>query len=334
MSKRLKNGTIEYENAPRIYLGDSIVGKKEKEGTLGEYFFNVMEKDTFNEKTYEKTERKMVSFVIDSVLKKAKVKSENIDVVIGGDLMNQIISTSFAVRDYYIPYLGIYGACSTFGEALILGATLIDGGYMNNSICVTASHFGSTERQYRFPLDLGTQRPPSAQWTVTGAAATLLTNNNGICKIQKSLIGRVIDYAVKDAFNMGAAMAPSAMDTLVRFFLDTNTTPDMYDLIVTGDLGVLGSEILCDLMKSKGFDISNNHFDCGANIYHKAKDKFQGGSGAGCSAAVFNSVILSKMKDGKLKKVIFIPTGALLSPLTVLQKESIPCISHLVSLEV
>lgn len=334
MGKRLKNGTMIFENKPNICFGESIVGKKESEGPLGNYFKNVMKNENFNEKTYEKTEKKMISFVINELINDAKMPKKDIDVIIGGDLMNQIISVSFSAREFNSQLLGLYGACSTMCESLILGASLIDSGFVSNAVCVTGTHFGSVERQYRFPLDLGTQRPPSSQWTVTGAGGTLLKNSGGFCKITKGLIGKVIDYGVTDANNMGAAMSPSARDTLVRFFEDTSTTANDYDLIVTGDLGRLGSEILYDLMKEKGYDISSNHFDCGGNIYNEDKSRFQGGSGAGCSASVFNSVILEKIKCGELKKVIFMATGALLSPLSVQQGESIPGISHLVCVEV
>ena len=275
----------------------------------------------------------MFSTVIDGAIKNAGLKREQIDVLFSGDLLNQIISASFAARDFDIPFLGLYSACSTMSESMLLSAALVNAGYVNRAVAATGSHFASAERQYRYPLEQGTTRPPQSQWTVTGAGACVIGAGEGDVKIVNGTMGKVVDFGVTDVNNMGAAMAPACADSLIRHFRDTNTTPEDYDLILSGDLGALGSRVLKDLTWEKGFDISENHVDCGEIVYNVIEDEFQGGSGAGCSAVVFNSYVYQKLKSKQYRRVLFAATGALLSTVSSGQGESIPCISHAVQIE-
>ena len=240
--------TIYFKNKPVIIGTHTIAGPKEGEGSVGSCIDTVLEDDRFEEKTFEKAECKMLSFAIGHAISNAKKRFSDIDALVAGDLLNQIISASFAARDYSIPFIGVYNACSTMSESLALGAALIDGGYMNNVVCATGSHFSTAERQYRYPLELGSTRPPQAQWTVTGAGAAVLSSAGQGPKITMATFGKVVDYGVTDANNMGAAMAPAAMSTLVSHFRESGETPDCYDLIITGDLGVFSSRILKDLV--------------------------------------------------------------------------------------
>ncbi len=275
----------------------------------------------------------MLSNVIDGAIQNAGLKRTEIDVLFSGDLLNQIISASFAARDFDIPFLGLYSACSTMSESMLLASALVNAGYCKRAVAATGSHFASAERQYRYPLEQGTTRPPQSQWTVTGAGACVIAQADEGIKIVNGTMGKVVDYGVTDVNNMGAAMAPACADTLIRHFRDTETSPDEYDLIISGDLGALGSRILKDLTWEKGFDISEKHVDCGEIVYNVIEDEFQGGSGAGCSAVVLNSYILTKMRAGQYKRILFAATGALLSTVSSGQGESIPCISHAVQLE-
>lgn len=325
--------TIYFKNKPVIKAVSSIGGPKESAGCLSEYIETKLTDDMFGEKTYEKAESKMLFTVINSVIKKGGLKANDVDTVIAGDLLNQIISSTFAVRNFNCGYLGVYNACSTFSESMIIGASLIDGGYMDNVICASASHFSSAERQYRYPLELGSTRPPQSQWTVTGAGASLIAKKGGGVAITCATIGRITDFGVVDANNMGAAMAPAAADTFLTHFDDTGLSPQDYDLIVTGDLGTLGSRIFKDLVWEKGYDIQNRHVDCGELVYNLCEEEYQGGSGAGCCTLVFNSYLYKMLCDKKIKKLLFMPTGALLSSVSSQQGESIPGISHAVGIE-
>ena len=332
MGKRLGKQTISFSNSAKIIGNYSIVGEKEGNGTFGSYFDYVLKNDTFGEKTYEAAERKMIEFAISNALDKAGVKSRDLDLLICGDLLNQIISSSFAARDFNLTFLGLYGACSTMAEALAVGSAFIDGGYFDTIACATGSHFSTVERQYRFPLELGNQRPPVSQWTVTGAGCTVLSTKSGKKEIVNATFGKVTDFGINDVNNMGAAMAPAAMSTLIRHFEDTKTTPDDYDLIVTGDLGKLGCEILLDLMENKGYKLKDNYNDCGQMIFSNDQKLYQGGSGCGCSAVVLNSYIMQKLDEKKYKKVLFAATGALLSTLSSQQGNTIPGICHAVEI--
>ncbi len=328
--------TIFFENEPRIVATGTIAGPKECQGVVGKYVDKALSDDLFGESTYEKAECKMLSYAISKAIENAGRTEQEVDMLISGDLLNQIISASFAARDFDVPFLGVYGACSTMAESMAIAAAFIDGGYHKNIVAATGSHFSSAERQYRYPLELGTTRPPQSQWTVTGAGGAFISylgGTNSHVAITSATFGKVVDWGITDVNNMGAAMAPSALSTLLSHLQDTGRSADYYDLIVTGDLGALGSRILKDLTWEKGVDIQKNHVDCGEIVYNVIEDEFQGGSGAGCSAVVFNSYIFDKLKKKELNKVLLIATGALLSTVSSGQGESIPCISHAVSIE-
>lgn len=331
--ERIGNQTVIFKNKPKIIGFYSIVGEKEGNGPFKEYFDHILKNDLFGEKTFERAERKILETAIFNAIEKAKLKPENIDCLISGDLMNQIISSSFSARHFGTCFIGLYGACSTMAESLALGSALVDGKYFKTVACATASHFSTAERQFRYPLELGNQRPPISQWTVTGGACTILSSKGkGPC-ITSATFGRVTDYGVTDVNNMGCAMVPSAMSSLIAHFKDTNTTSKDYDLIVTGDLGKLGSEVLQDLMEKAGYPLGNNYNDCGQMMFDKKQRVYQGGSGAGCSASILNSYILKNIMKGKFKKVLFCATGALQSTLTCQQGETIPGICHVVCIE-
>lgn len=327
--------TFYFKNNPAIFGAASVAGPKESCGEIGKFVNVKLSDDTFGEKSFEKAETKMLYTAIKNGIKDAKLLKEEIDVIIAGDLLNQIIASTFAARSFPCGYLGAYNACATFAETLIIGGVLVDGGYVKNAVCATSSHFSSAERQYRYPLELGCTRPPQSQWTVTGAGACVLKSGGaGGIKLTSATIGRVVDFGVTDVNNMGAAMAPAAADAIVTHLKNTATSPDCYDIIVTGDLGTLGTRILKDLVWEKGFDIENQHVDCGELIYNISEREYQGGSGAGCSSLTFCSYLYRKMLDKVYKKILFVTTGALLSSVSSQQGESIPGIAHAVVLEV
>lgn len=325
--------TITFKTRPKIVSVSSVAGTKESEGIIGEYADTLLKDDMFGETTYERAECKMLIHVIDGAIKKGRLRREDIGLLVSGDLLNQIISASFAAREFDIPFLGVYGACSTMAESLCLSAVFLDGGHVPYAVAATGSHFASAERQYRYPLELGCIRPPQAQWTVTGAGAAVLAREGDGIAVTGATIGKVVDFGVTDVNNMGAAMAPAAADTIIAHLKESGKTPEDYDLIVTGDLGALGSRILKDLTREKGVDISSNHVDCGEIVYNVIEDEYQGGSGAGCSALVLCSYLFEKMRMRQLKRVLFVATGALLSTVSSGQGESIPCIAHAVTLE-
>ncbi len=331
--------TIFFKNAPRIVATGTIAGPKECQGVVGKCVDKALSDDTFGETTYEKAECKMLSYAISQAIKNAHASEGEVDMLVSGDLLNQIISASFAARDFQIPFLGVYGACSTLAEAYAIAATLIDGGYIQKAVAATGSHFSSAERQYRYPLELGNTRPPQSQWTVTGAGGAFIADKRTAnarrsrTAITSATVGRVVDFGITDVNNMGAAMAPAAADTIFRHLKDTGRRASDYDLILTGDLGALGSRILKDLLWEKGVDTQENHVDCGEIVYKVVEDEFQGGSGAGCSAVVFNSYVFDKLKKGELNRVLLAATGALLSTVSSGQGESIPCICHAVAIE-
>ena len=329
-----RNGqSIVFRSQPRIVAVSSLAGSKESEGIIGKYADTVLKDDMFGEKTYERAERKMLSHVIEGAIRKGGAKKEEVGLLVSGDLLDQIISSSFAAREFDIPFLGVYGACSTMAESLLVAATFLDSGHFEHAVAATGSHFASAERQYRYPLELGCIRPPQAQWTVTGAGAALLAREGRGVRITGGTLGKVVDFGVTDVNNMGAAMAPAAADTILAHFSESGKSPEEYDLIVTGDLGALGSRILKDLTREKGLDISFNHVDCGEIVYKVIEDEYQGGSGAGCSALVLCSYLFEKMRTGQIRRVLFTATGALLSTVSSGQGESIPCIAHAVTLE-
>jgi stage V sporulation protein AD len=325
--------TVIFKNKPRIVATGTVAGPKEAQGIVGKFVDLPLADDTFGEDTYEKAECKMLSYAIHKAIDKAGCKREEIDLLVSGDLLNQIISASFAARDFDIPFVGVYGACSTMAEAFALSASLVDGGYFKKVVAATGSHFSSAERQYRFPLEQGTTRPPQSQWTVTGAGGAVIAGMGSPVCITSATFGKVVDFGVTDVNNMGAAMAPAACSTILRHLEERRLSPDYYDLIVTGDLGALGSRIVKDLTWEKGVDISPNHVDCGEIVYKVIEDEFQGGSGAGCSAVVFNSYLYHELMCGHISKILLVATGALLSTVSSGQGESIPCIAHAVSIE-
>ena len=333
--KKLGKQTVAFQNPPTITSAYSIVGPKEGEGPLAKYFDIILEDEFWGEKTWEKTEAKIVKECIAGCLGNEKVNNEDIDYLFSGDLLNQCISSSFGIRERAIPYFGLFGACSTFVEGMILGAMTIDGGMADIIIASTSSHFCSAEKQFRFPLELGNQRPPSSQWTVTGSGTVMLKAGGTGPKITHATTGKIIDMGIKDANNMGAAMAPAAVDTLYQHLVDTGRTPDYYDLILTGDLGFIGKQITTELMLSRGYDIKNNYNDCGCLIFDKEKqDVHSGGSGCGCIATTFSGYIYNLLQKQELKKVLLCATGALMSPTTAQQNESILGIAHAVSIEI
>ena len=325
--------TIFFKNKPRIIGTYSVAGPKESQGGLKDCIHHKLADDMFGETTFEKAETKMLYTALKGACSDANVKISDINTMIAGDLLNQIIAATFSARSLETGYLGVYNACSTFTESLLLGATLIDGGYFKKVLCGTSSHFSSAERQYRYPLELGSTRTPLSQWTVTGAGACVLSNDGDCPKITSATVGKVVDYGVTDVNNMGAAMAPAAADTLFTHLNETGLKHFDYDLIITGDLGAFGSRVFKDLCWEKGIDVEGQHVDCGEIIFNICEDEYQGGSGAGCSSVVFSSYFYPLLKSKKLSKVLLIATGALLSAVSSAQSESIPSIAHAVSME-
>ena len=333
MINRVGESTIKFINSPKIIGGYAIVGPKEGAGPISKYFDYILKNDTFNEKTYELAERKMLEQAICGATDKANLISTDIDILLSGDLLNQIISASFSARQLQTSFIGLFGACSTMTESLAVGACLVDGGYAKNVACATSSHFSTAERQFRYPLELGCQRPPTSQWTTTAAGCSIISCEGKGHYITHATFGKVIDFGINDMNNMGGAMAPAAADTLKNLFKDTNTSPKDYDLIVTGDLGKLGGEIFIDLMENYGYKLGENYCDCGQIMFDNSQKCFMGGSGCGCSASIINSYILSKIDKGDYKKVILMSTGALLSTTSSQQGETIPGIAHAVIIE-
>lgn len=332
-TKRLGNQTVKLQNPPSIVSTACIAGPKEGKGPLRLYFDNIVEDEMCGEKSWEKAESKLIRETFALILKKANKSAEQINYVFSGDLLNQCIAANFGLRESEVPFFGVYGACSTMAESMSLGSMLIDGGFAEDIVCVTSSHFCSAEKQFRFPLELGTQRTPTAQWTVTGSGGVLLSAKGDGPYITHITTGKIVDKGIKDANNMGAAMAPAAVDTIVTHFMDTGFSPERYDLIVTGDLGEVGRDICAELVQEQGYNISGIYNDCGLMIYDRERqDTHAGGSGCGCCATVFAGFIYRKMMEGSLKNVLFVATGALLSPTSTQQGESIPSIAHAVSI--
>lgn len=330
--------TFIFNDPPKIMDTSVLVGKREHEGNLHEYFDEVLDDDLFGMKSYELAECKMQRYTMKRLLEKVGKEEGDVDCIMGGDLQNQIFATSFAAREFSAPFFGIYGACSTFGEGLALAASLLNTDNFTDIILTVSSHFSSAEKNYRFPLELGNQRTPLSQWTVTGSSSIYITNKDvegeNVPKITAATVGRVIDYGVSDANNMGAAMAPAATETLKAHFSDLSRNPNYYDLILTGDLGIFGLNATAYLMSEAGYTMPKSFNDCGKMIFSEKQKVYMGGSGAGCSACVFGAYIYRLIKEGKLNKVLLVPTGALLNRDSPLQKQSIPAIAHAVAIEV
>lgn len=331
--KRIGKQTLEVVNNCYIIGRGSLVGEKEKNGTFKNYMEHSTDDDKMGEKTFEKGERKMLRLINKRAIKDAELLVDDIDIYLGGDLMNQLVSSNYVAEVLQVPFVGIYSACSTITASIGIAASLIDGGGFKNILCSTISHFSSAERQYRYPLEFGNQRQSYSQWTVTAGGGFVISSKKSPIKITKICFGRVQDFGVVDIANMGAAMAPAACDTLCNFFADTKTKPSDYDFIATGDLGKLGSDILRDLMKKKGFLLEQNYSDIGHSIYSFDEESYQGGSGAGCSASVLATYIIDKLLDGTFKKVLLVATGALMSTISNQQGDSIPSVAHLIELE-
>ena len=311
----------------------TVVGKKEADGPLGEMFDVAVEDDMFGKKSWEEAESHIQEMAVDKLLIKSGMAVSDIDYIYAGDLLGQLIATSFGLMKYEVPMFGLYGACSTMGEALSLGAMCVNAGYAQNVIAIASSHFASAEKQFRYPLEYGNQRPVASTWTVTGAGAYIVGDkplDKKKCVLIKGITtGKIVDYGVKDSMNMGACMAPAAADVIENNLKDFNYRPDEYDKIITGDLGYIGQTILISLLKEKGIDISENHMDCGIEIFDSEKqDTHAGGSGCGCSASVLCGYILNNIKTGVWKKVLFVPTGALLSTVSFNEGQTVPGIAH------
>jgi stage V sporulation protein AD len=334
MLKRYGQQTVLFSGPVGIAAASSIVGPKEGEGPLGG-LFDVVEKDlNFGTGSWEKAESKFVGAAVNLCAAKAAITIGDFEYIIAGDLLNQSTGSIFGLREANRPYLGIFGACSAMGEGMSIGGMLIDGGFAQNVMVVASSHFCSAEKQFRFPLEFGSQRTPTSSWTVTGAAAAALTLGGGGVSIMGCTTGKMIDMGVKDANNMGAAMAAAAADTIVVHFKDTGRNPNYYDAIITGDLGHIGSDLLLQMVSKEGYEIGAKHKDCGIEIFDgQTQDTHAGGSGCACSGVVFAAHFYEEMKQGRLSKILFVPTGALMSPVSVQQGESIPGIAHAVIIE-
>ena len=325
--------TIILKNETYLLEGYSMVGPLEGKGPLKDYFDYVIKDDTLKESSFEKSERKLLLDIITGAIQKSGLNISDIQFFFGGDLLNQIVSSSFTARELSLPFIGLYSACATMTESLALASIFVDNNLAENVVAGTCTHFSSAERQYRFPLELGNQRPPTAQWTITGGGASIISKRKSNIRINSVTFGKVVDFGISDINNMGAAMAPSACDSILTHIKNRNLKSEDYDMILTGDLGKLGSEILIDLMEHNGVVLGKNYSDCGCMIFDKTERVFMGGSGAGCSASVLNSYLLKKLKNGEFKRVLLVSTGALMSTTTSQQGDTIPGIAHAVELE-
>lgn len=329
--KRLSRQTCRLTDPPGVVSWASVAGRLERQGPLGGSIDITDDDSFFGKKTWEQGEAEMQALALRRALRKGGLTPQDVDCVFAGDLLNQNIGATFSLRDFDIPFYGVYGACSTMGESLSLAAMAVAGGFARIAAAQTSSHFCTAERQYRMPVPYGSQRSPTAQWTATAAGCTLLSAQGPGPYITHVTCGKIVDQGITDPNNMGAAMAPAAYDTLRAYFADTHTGPADYDAIFTGDLGELGHEIVMDLFRQDGVDMTRNYEDCGMLLYDRDRqDMHAGGSGCGCSAAVFNGYLLTGLKQGRWRRILFAPTGALLSPTSSFQGESIPSICHLV----
>jgi stage V sporulation protein AD len=323
-----------FNSKPTILGSAAVGGPFEGNGALADDFDIIHEDLWVGQDSFEKAEKVLLEHACARAIEKSGVKNEDINFFISGDLMNQITSSSFTARTLGIPFLGIFGACSSSMEGLAMAAQLVDSNAAQYVIASACSHNAAAEKQYRYPTEYGGQKPPTAQWTVTGAGAAVVGKEGNGPKVTSATIGRVIDMGISDPYNMGAAMAPAAVDTIEAHFRDLNIDASYYDLIATGDLGKVGHEIAISLLKKHGIEIPQDKFtDCGLLIYKKDQPVFSGGSGCGCSATVTYGHFLNRMRKGELKRILIVATGALMSPISYQQKESIPCIAHAVSIE-
>lgn len=333
MAEYISQGIFRLADTVRIESFAAVTGSKEGEGPLGQYFDKVVEDSHFGKDSWEKAESRFQLEAVSLAVQKAGITKEDIDIICSGDLINQCIGSTYGLRELEIPFLGIYGACSTMAEGLLISSILTENNVANRAIAVTSSHFSTAERQFRFPLSYGGQRTPTAQWTCTASGAIILSKTNGLIKIIGGCIGKITDMDISDINNMGSAMAPAAATTIQRYLEATGTVPEDYDFIVTGDLGIVGSKLLVEFLQKQNIDISAQHRDCGCMIFDPEKqDTHCGGSGCGCSASVLCGYFLPMLENGTAKNILFTATGALMSPMSLQQGESIPTIAHLVHL--
>lgn len=332
--KKIGKQTVRLSEGVRIIAAASMVSKKEGEGPLGKYFDEIVEDAMFGEKSWELAESRFIQENMKLVVQKAGLKMKDIDYILCGDLLNQCTASTFGTLDFQVPFFGLYGACSTMGESMSLGAMLIDGGFATHTLVGASSHFCGAEKQFRAPLSLGNQRPPTSSWTVTGDGAVVLTKKGNFPCITEITTGKLMDMGITDANNMGAAMAPAAVDVLLNHFQDTGRTPEDYDVIATGDLGEIGRSLVVDLMKKEGYTMGAQFTDCGIEIFDKNKqDTHSGGSGCACSAVTFCAYFYPKLMTGEINKMLFIPTGALHSTTSSQQGQNIPGIAHCVAIQ-
>ncbi len=330
----MQKGIIQLSSHPSLICASTVVGKKEKYGPLGELFDVCDETDTFEKSTWEQSESEMQRIALNTALDKGGFTIHDIDAIFAGDLINQCTSSGYGLANFDAQFFGLFGACSTMAESMILASMLVDSGKYSRTAAVTSSHNCTAERQFRNPLEYGSQRPPTAQWTVTGSAAVIIGKGENLPYVADVLPGRVCDKGINDANNMGAAMAPAAVDTLKRYFDESGSEPEDFDAIFTGDLGYEGSGILDDLLSSEGYHISRVHRDCGLLIYDRERqDMHAGGSGCGCCATVFAAHILPSLYDGRLKNILFMATGAMMNTASLQQGLTIPGIGHLLHIK-
>ena len=324
--------SIQFEKRPYIISSASVVGSKEAQGPMGELFDKAGYDDKFGGKTWEEAESILQKEALEIALSKAELTKQDLQMVFAGDLLGQSIASSFGMAGYQLPHVGLYGACSTCGLSLTVGSMAVSGGFVEKAACITSSHFASAEKEFRYPLAYGNQRPKSATWTVTGSGAFILSSKPGKktrAVIEGATVGKIVDYGIKDSMNMGACMAPAAADTIRQNLEDFGREPKDYDKIITGDLGEVGQSLLFDLLSEKQIDITRQHMDCGIEIYDGEKQHTDaGGSGCGCSAAVLSAYILKKIEEGIWKRVLFVPTGALLSKTSFNEGQTIPGVAH------
>lgn len=332
----MQKGVQSFEFDRPAYILDAacIAGKKEGEGPLGPLMDEIVEDPYFGKSSWEEAESYLQQITVEKLLEKTSLPKTSIRYLFAGDLLGQLIATSFGLMNFEIPLFGLYGACSTMGESISLAAMCVSGGFASHVIAMASSHFASAEKQFRFPLEYGNQRPLSATWTVTGCGAVIVSDKPSKVRIAGITTGKIVDFGVKDSMNMGACMAPAAASTLEQHFIDFNSQPEDYDKIITGDLGSVGQTVLIDLLREKGYDISAVHMDCGIEIFDaRTQDTHSGGSGCGCSAVTLSAYILKQLEEGNWKKVLFMPTGALLSKTSFNEGKSVPGVAHALVLE-
>jgi stage V sporulation protein AD len=331
--KKVGKQTYLFSRPLPILSSAAVVGKKEGDGPLGNYFDEIVLDPLYGERSWELGESKMVRRAMDLALAQINLAYGDLDIMFGGDLLNQIIAANFAARHVPVPFFGLFGACSTFSEALALAGIALDGDFVSQVLVTASSHYQTAERQFRYPTELGVQRKPTAHWTVTGAVATIVGSSGSGVALTGITVGQVIDMGIKDVNDMGSAMAPAAVDTIQQHLQDTGRQPSYYDVIATGDLGSLGKGLAQDMLAEAGYDVENNYTDCGVLIFNPDQDTHAGGSGCACSAAVFSGYFYPRLMNGNLQRMLLVSTGALLSPTSYQQGESIPAIAHAVAIE-